>query len=355
MNTPSLRALRVASPTPQGAHPTARQSRFRGCSRMGLAALAAVAFCVPAFAQSDAQKQLASDRFTIVSPFPPGGPVDTLARIMSEGLSKRYGQAAVVENAAGAAGNIGMDKVKRAKPDGHTLLVIPAGNLTINPTLMPNFPFDIQKDFVPVTLLAKAPNVLVASPSSGIKSAGQLVELAKAKPNTLSYASPGVGSGLHLAGELFKQQAGVDILHVPYKGTAPALNDVLGGVVPLMFSNLPATLPFIQNGKLVALGITEARRTPVAPNIPTLEEQGIHGINVTSWYGLLAPAGTPPAVAEQLAKDAADFLAQPEVGERLKAQGMSAQTMKPAEFDAAIRAETQQWAGIIKSRKIEAQ
>jgi len=314
-----------------------------------------VAFCVPAFAQSDAQKQLASDRFTVVSPFPPGGPGDTLARIMSEGLSKRYGQAAVVENAAGAAGNIGMDKVKRAKPDGHTLLVIPAGNLTINPTLMSNFPFDIQKDFVPVTLLAKAPNVLVAAPTAGIKSAQDLVAQAKARPNTLSYASPGVGSGLHLAGELFKQQAGVDILHVPYKGTAPALNDVLGGVVPLMFSNLPATLPFIRNGKLVALGITEAQRTPVAPEIPTLAEQGIQGVNVTSWYGLMAPAGTPPAVAEQLAKDAAEFLAQPDVVERLKGQGMSPQTNRPAEFDTAIRAETAQWAGIIKARKIEAQ
>jgi len=298
---------------------------------------------------------LASERFTIVSPFPPGGPVDTLARVMADGLAKRYGQAAVVDNAAGAAGNIGMDKVKRAKGDGHTLLVIPAGNLTINPTLMSNFPFDIQKDFVPVTLLAKAPNVLVAAPTAGIKSAQDLVAQAKARPNTLSYASPGVGSGLHLAGELFKQQAGVDILHVPYKGTAPALNDVLGGVVPLMFSNLPATLPFIRNGKLVALGITEAQRTPVAPEIPTLAEQGIQGVNVTSWYGLMAPAGTPPAVAEQLAKDAAEFLAQPDVVERLKGQGMSPQTNRPAEFDTAIRAETAQWAGIIKARKIEAQ
>jgi len=298
---------------------------------------------------------LASERFTIVSPFPPGGPVDTLARVMADGLAKRYGQAAVVDNAAGAAGNIGMDKVKRAKGDGHTLLVIPAGNLTINPTLMPNFPFDVQKDFVPVTLLAKAPNVLVAAPTAGIKSAQDLVAQAKARPNTLSYASPGVGSGLHLAGELFKQQAGVDILHVPYKGTAPALNDVLGGVVPLMFSNLPATLPFIRNGKLVALGITEAQRTPVAPEIPTLAEQGIQGVNVTSWYGLMAPAGTPPAVAEQLAKDAAEFLAQPDVVERLKGQGMSPQTNRPAEFDTAIRAETAQWAGIIKARKIEAQ
>jgi tripartite-type tricarboxylate transporter receptor subunit TctC len=329
-----------------------RRSSLLSLAGAALMALAAIA---PANAQNAVEKQLSSDRFTIVSPFPPGGPVDTLARVLSEGLAKRYGQAAVVENMPGAAGNIGIDKVKRAKGDGHTLLVVPAGNLTINPTLMPSFPFDIEKDFVPVTMLAKAPNVLVASPSTGLKTAKDLVAQAKAKPGTLSYASPGVGSGLHLAGELFKQQAGVDLLHVPYKGTAPALNDVLGGVVPLMFSNLPATLPFIKNGKLVALAVTEARRSPAAPEIPTLAEQGIQGVAVTSWYGLLAPAGTPPAVAEQLAKDAADFLAQPEVRERLKAQGMTEATMKPGEFAGYMRDETAMWARIIKARNIVAE
>lgn len=281
--------------------------------------------------------------------------MDTLARVMAEGLTKRYGQPAVVDNAPGAAGNIGMDKVKRAKADGHTLLLIPAGNLTINPTLMPNFPFDIAKDFAPVTMLAKAPNVLVASPSSGIKSAKDLVAQAKAKPGTLSYASPGIGSGLHLAGELFKQHTGADLLHVAYKGTGPAMNDVLGGIVPLMFTNLPAALPHLQSGKLVALGITEAQRTPVAPDIPTLAEQGIQGVNVTSWYGMLAPAGTPPAVVEQLARDAADFLSQPDVQARLKAQGMTRSTMTPAAFAKYMKEETAMWAGVIKARGIKAE
>ncbi|WP_431512915.1 Bug family tripartite tricarboxylate transporter substrate binding protein [Variovorax sp. DAIF25] len=327
------------------------QRRF--CFSLLFAALAAIA--LPAAAQSDVHKQLAAERFTIVSPFPPGGPVDTLARVLSDGLAKRYGQAAVVDNQVGAAGNIGMEKVKRAKGDGHTLLVIPAGNVTINPTLMPNFPFDMQKDFVPITMLAKAPNVLVASPASGIKSVKELVAQAKAKPGTLSYASPGVGSGLHLAGELFKQQAGIDLLHVPYKGTPPALNDVLGGSVPLMFSNLPATLPFIGNGKLIALGVTEAVRSPAAPDIPTLAEQGIQGVAVTSWYGLMAPRGTPAAVVDQLAKDAAEMLAQPEVRERLKAQGMTGAAMKPAEFATHIRDETAVWARIVKARNIVAE
>ena len=320
------------------------------------ASLFAVAAFAPAHAQNaDVHKQLSSGTFNIISPFPAGGPVDTLARLLAEGLTQRYGQPAVVENAAGAAGNIGMDKVKRAKGDGHTLLVIPAGNLTINPTLMTNFPFNIEKDFVPVTMLAKAPNVVVASPSSGIKNAKDLVAQAKAKPGTLSYASPGVGSGLHLAGELFKQQTGTDLLHVAYKGTAPALTDTVGGIVPLMFTNLPAALPFIQNGKLVAIGITEAQRSPVAPNIPTLAEQGVQGVNVTSWYGLLAPAGTPAPVAEQLAKDAADILAKPEVQDKLKAQGMSQSTMTPAAFAKAMKDETAVWAGIIKARRIVAE
>ena len=329
--------------------------------RKTLIAAALAALTLPALAQApagvnaDALKQLSDDKFTVISPFPPGGPVDTLARVMAEGLSKRYGQPAVVDNAPGAAGNIGMDKVKRAKADGHTLLLIPAGNLTINPTLMPAFPFNVEKDFAAVTMLAKAPNVLVAAPASGIKSAKDLVAQAKAKPGTLSYASPGIGSGLHLAGELFKQHTGTDLLHVAYKGTGPAMNDVLGGTVPLMFTNLPAALPHLAAGKLVALGITEAQRTPVAPSIPTLAEQGIQGVNVTSWYGLLAPAGTPSVVVEQLARDAADFLSQPDVKERLKAQGMTQNTMSPAAFAKYIQDETATWAGVIQSRQIKAE
>jgi tripartite-type tricarboxylate transporter receptor subunit TctC len=220
---------------------------------------------------------------------------------------------------------------------------------------MPNFPFNIERDFVPITMLAKAPNVLVANPGAGFKSVKDLIAAAKAKPDTLSYASPGVGSGLHLAGELFKQQAGVEILHVPYKGTGPALNDVLGGTVPLMFSNLPATLPSIRVGKLVALGITDTQRSTAAPEIPTLAEQGVSGVVVTSWYGVLAPAGTPPEVVEQLAQDAKVFLNQPAVRESLKAQGLTESVMTPAAFGAYIREETATWAGIIKARKIVAQ
>lgn len=300
-------------------------------------------------------KQLAQERFVIVAPFPPGGPVDTLSRLLADGLTQRYGQAAVVENLPGAAGNLGMDKVKRGKPDGHTLLVVPAGNLTINPTLMPGFPFSIERDFTPVTMLAKAPNVLVASPQAKLRKLADLLAQARRQPDSLSYASPGVGSGLHLAGELFKAQTQTDILHVPYKGTGPALNDVLAGVVPLMFSNLPATLPFIRSGKLVALGVTDSARSPVAPDIPTLAEQGVPGVVVTSWYGLLAPAGMPAPVAEQLARDAHDILSQPSVLEKLQSQGLQPTPLRPAEFATHMRRETVDWAHIIRSRRITAE
>ena len=293
--------------------------------------------------------------FRIVAPFPPGGPVDSLARLLASGLAERYKQTGVVENLAGAAGNIGIDKVKRAKADGQTLLVVPAGNITINPTLMPNFPFNIEGDFVPVTMLAKAPNVLVAHPALKVSNVRELIAVAKGKNSPLAYASPGVGSGLHLAGELFKQQAGIDLLHVPYKGTGPALNDVLGGQVPLMFSNLPGVLAHIKSGKLVALGITDMVRSVTAPEIATFAEQGISGVLVTSWYGLLAPAGTPAATVQRLASDVANILSLPATREQLKAQGLTEVGMKPAEFGAYIRTETAQWARIIKARNIAAE
>ncbi|THT96169.1 tripartite tricarboxylate transporter substrate binding protein [Lampropedia puyangensis] len=301
---------------------------------------------------SAVEQQLGQARFTIVSPFPAGGPVDILARLLAEGLGERYAQAAVVENLAGAAGNLGMEKIKRAKADGHTLLVVPAGNVTINPTLMPNFPFDMAKDFTPITMLAKAPNVLVANADAGISSVAELVEKAKNAPDTLSYASPGVGSGLHLAGELFKAQTQTDILHVAYKGSGPAMNDVLGGILPLMFTNLPTALPHIKTGKLKVLATTSAQRSEAAPDIPTLDEQGVPGIDVTSWYGLFAPADLAPEVAAQLARDAQTILHEEKNLRALSAQGMSEAAQTPAEFTAHIANETAVWRDVIQQRGI---
>lgn len=325
----------------------------RQLTRSALACAALLAATAPLHAQTALDKALSSEKFTLVAPFPPGGPIDTLARVLAEGLAKKYGQVGVVDNAPGAAGNIGMDKVRRAKPDGHTMLVIPAGNLTINPTLMPKFPFSIEKDFTAVTMLATTPNVLVANPATGLKTLPDLIKTAKAKPDSLSYGSPGIGSGLHLAGELFKSQANVDILHVAYKGTAPALNDVLGGTIPLMFSNLPAVLPHLQSGKLVALGVTDAKRSPSVPDIPTFTEQGVPGVEIPSWYSLLAPAGMPAELAEQLARDAQDILAQPDVAERLKTQGLVRWDLRTTAFTRHIQDETARWAKVIAARGIK--
>jgi tripartite-type tricarboxylate transporter receptor subunit TctC len=317
-------------------------------------AFAALAL-LPAAQAQDAAQQLAAKPFTLVAPFPPGGPVDTLARMLADGLAAQYRQSAIVENKPGAAGNIGIDQVKRSAPTGHTLLVIPAGNLTINPTLMPNAGLNILGDFAPVSSLARASNVVAVHPSVPARTIAELVALAKGKPNSIAYATPGVGSQLHLAGELLGQQAGVDFLHVAYKGSGPGLNDVLGGTVPMIIGNLPVLLPHIQAGKLRPLALTDASRDSALPQVPTLAEAGIPGVAVTSWYGVLAPKGTPPAVVEQLAKDFARILNAPENKARLQQQGLQTWLVGTTAFGDLIKKETATWAPIIRTRKIEAQ
>jgi tripartite-type tricarboxylate transporter receptor subunit TctC len=323
-------------------------------SRRALAA-AIVCMALPAAHAQDVAAQLSARPFTLVAPFPPGGPVDTLARMLADGLAAQYKQSAIVDNKPGAAGNIGIDQVKRAEATGHTLLVIPAGNLTINPTLMPAARLDIQGDFAAVSSLARASNVVAVNPSVPAKNVAELVALAKGKPNSVSYATPGIGSQLHLAGELLGQQAGVDFLHVAYKGSGPGLNDVLGGTVPMIIGNLPVLLPHIQAGKLRPLAVTDATRDPQLPQVPTLAEAGIAGISVTSWYGVLAPRGTPPAVVEQLARDFARILNQPANQARLQQQALQTWLVPTTAFGELIRKETATWAPIIRSRKIEAQ
>jgi len=310
---------------------------------------------LPAAQAQDASTQLAGKPFTLVAPFPPGGPVDTLARMLADGLAAQYKQTAIVENKPGAAGNIGIDQVKRSAPTGHTLLVIPAGNLTINPTLMPAAGLNILGDFAPVSSLAQASNVVAVHPSVPAKTIAELVALARLKPNSVAYATPGVGSQLHLAGELLGQQAGADFLHVAYKGSGPGLNDVLGGTVPMIIGNLPVLLPHIQAGKLRPLALTDGSRDPALPQVPTLAEAGIPGIAVTSWYGVLAPKGTPPAMVEQLSRDFARILGTPENKARLEAQGLHTWLLPTAAFGDLIRKETATWAPIIRARKIEAQ
>jgi tripartite-type tricarboxylate transporter receptor subunit TctC len=334
---------------PRASAPLSQSLRLSRRHWLALAATAAAATAAPLAAQT------LTGNWRLVAPFPPGGPVDSLARLLATGLQERHGGQAVVDNRPGANGNLGIEAVKRAAPDGRTLLVIPAGNLTINPTLLPNLPYNVQADFAPVAMLAKAPNLLVAHPGLNVRAARELVALAKSRPGTLSFASPGVGSGLHLAGELFQIQTGTEMLHVPYKGTSQALTDVVGGTVPLMFSNLPGVLAQIRSGKLVAIGLTDSARAPAAPDIPTLAEQGIAGVVVPSWYAVLAPSATPPAIVQQLAREFNTQLQVPATREALAAQGLTLWPMTPGELDAHIRAETATWAQIIRSRKIAAQ
>lgn len=315
---------------------------------------AAIAFSMSAQAQGadDAERQLRASPFTVMSALPPGGPVDLLARVLSTYLQEKYGQPSAVENVPGAGGNVALDRIKRARNDGHALLVVGAGTLTINPSLMKNFPFNVDKDFSLVTMLAKAPNVLVANPGTGFKNVRDVIASAKAKPGGLQFASPGTGSGLHLAGEMLKKQAEIDIVHVPYKGSGQALADVIGGHVPLMMTNIPAVLPYLADGRLVALGLTDANRSPVAPNVATMAEQGVANVVVTSWYGVIAPAGVPMHVLQQLARDAADALSPPAVKKQLTASGMTEATSQPDRFAEYVRQETDVWRETIRQARI---
>ncbi len=289
-----------------------------------------------------------------VVPFPAGGVLDVLTRSIAQALQGTADATVVVENPAGAAGNLGIQAVARAAGDGGTWLFVPQGNITINATLMPNTPFKWERDFKPVTLLAYAPNVMVVHPSVPAQTVSEFVALAKAKPGQLSYGSPGVGSSLHLTGELFKREASIDMLHVPYKGTTPALQDAIGGQIQVLFGAVPTLLAAIQSGKLRALAVTTAQRSDTLPAVPTLMESGI-AIDVPSWYGVMAPANTPTAHIERAQAALASAMAQSAVRDKLWALGLRPVGNKPADFAAQIQRETTVWARVIKEAGIRAE
>ena len=289
----------------------------------------------------------------LVAPFPPGGPVDLLARLVGEKLQARWGQPVLIENKPGAGGNIGIKAVADAAADGYTLLVVPAGNITINATLMTDLPFNWERDFVAVTKIATAPNILAVHPAVKAATLQELIALARTQPGKLSYGSPGIGSGLHLAGELFRREAGIDILHVPYKGTTQAMNDLMGGQLAMMFGAMPTLLPQVRAGKLRALAVTSAQRAPVAPDLPTLAEAGLKGFDVSSWYGVMAPAATPRELIARLQAEIALIVALPEVKAGLEAQGLYPVASRPDVFAADIRAETARWARVIREAAIK--
>ncbi|HET7404252.1 MAG TPA: tripartite tricarboxylate transporter substrate binding protein [Usitatibacter sp.] len=291
----------------------------------------------------------------IIVPYAAGGVADLLPRIVGEKLAQKWGQAVVVENKAGASGNIGMAEGARAEPDGYTLVLAPTGNLTVNPTLFPQLPFDTQRDFTPVTLLAESPNVLVVHPSVPAKTFRELIAYAKANPGKLDYASPGTGSGAHLAGELLDLEAGIKAVHVPYKGIAPAVNDLLGGNVQMMFAGISTVLQHVKSGRLVALAIASPKRSAQLPDVPTVAESGLPGFDVTSWYGIVTRAGTPPAVVEKIQRDMAEALQSEDVRAKLGGLGLEPVGDTPQQFDALIRAESRKWGDIVRKAHIQPQ
>jgi tripartite-type tricarboxylate transporter receptor subunit TctC len=320
-----------------------RQSLRRATAM--LAGIAAIALSVPASAQAPAYP---TKPIRLVVPFPAGGATDIIARAVSQKLTEAWGQSIVVDNRPGAGGNIGTELVAKAAPDGYTLEMGTVGTHAINASLYAKIPFDHIKDFAPIILVAGVPNVLVVNPSLPVNSVQELIAYAKANPGKLNFASSGPGTSIHLSGELFKVMAGVQMTHVPYKGSAPALQDLLGGQVQLMFDNLPPSLPQIKGGRLRALAVTSLTRAPALPDVPTIAESGLPGFEASSWFGILAPAGTPPAIIAKVNAEVAKWLASPEGKEKLVAIGANAGGGSPEDFAQHIQKETAKWAKVVK-------
>ena len=286
----------------------------------------------------------------IVAPFPAGGGYDFLSRLMAPEMTKSLGQPVIVENKSGANGNIGTDAVAKSPADGYTLLMGGNSPLALNVSLY-KLPYDPVKDFAPISRVATQPNLLAAHPKVPVKSVAELVQYAKANPGKLTYGSAGNGSPQHLAAELLKQMAGIDMLHVPYKGAAPNAAALLAGEVSIAFNIILLPLPQVQAGKLTGLAVASARRSPLAPEIPTMTELG-YPIDIDTWYGLLAPAGTPPEIVEKLNAEAVRILNLPELKERTKSQGIELGSSTPQEFGAFLKADIVKWSKAIRETGI---
>lgn len=284
----------------------------------------------------------------LLVPFPPGGTTDILARAVAKRLTETWGQPVIVDNRPGAGGNIGADLVAKAAPDGYTLLMGTVGTQAINPSLYARMPYAAQTDFAPVILVAGVPNVLEVNPSVPVHTVRELIAYAKANPGKLNFASSGNGTSIHLSGELFKAMTGVAMTHVPYKGSAPALADLVGGQVQLMFDNLPSSLGLIKGGRLRAIAVTSAMRAAALPDVPTIAEAGVPGYEAASWFGVLAPAKTPAPIVDKLNVTIGAWLATPEAKAQLQAEGAVAAGGTPADFTRFIARETAKWAKVVK-------
>ncbi len=318
--------------------------------RVLMIALSALLMAGDAFAQASYPER----PVRMIIAFPPGGPSDIVGRLMAEKLTEAFGKPFVVENISGASGNIGTERVAKAAPDGHTLLISAPGPLVVNPSLYAKLPFDPIRDFAPISQLCFTPNVLVVNNDVPAKTVQELVALARANPGKLSFASGGAGTSNHLAAELFKLMAGIDLQHVPYRGVSVSVPDILGGRIPVAFLSTPTALPLVRDGQLRALAVGTAKRWPAAPDIPTMEEAGIRGFTSTVWHSFLAPAGTPPAILDRLHRETIKILAQPEIRRKFEDQGLAVVGNTPAEFAAIIKGEIVQWAKVIKEAGLKA-
>jgi len=305
-----------------------------------------------AAAQNSPSTERWPSRFVrLVVPFPPGGGTDAIARVVAAKLSEIWGQQVVVENRGGGATNIGTESVVRADADGYTIL-LQSMPLAVNPFLFPSLNYDAIADLAPVSLLCQYANIMAVPMNSHAHSVADFIAYAKAHPGKVTFASSGYGTSVHLSGELFKRMAGIEMLHVPYRGAGPALNDLLPGRVDVMFNNIGAVLPLIQGGKLRGLAVTTAKRTPAVPNLPPIAESGVPGFDVSSWYALFAPARTPPEIIGKMHADTVAALTDPPTKERLEQLGVVVVGSSPAELAAFLKAEMDKWAPVIKEAGI---
>lgn len=295
-----------------------------------------------------AQVQYPTKPIRLIVPFPPGGTTDVVARVIAQKLTENWSQQVVVDNRPGAGGIIGTELAAKAPADGYTLLLGSITTHAVNPSLYKKLPFDPLRDFAPVSLAVSTPQVLVVHPSVAAKSVKELIALAKAKPGQLNYASAGTGTSPHLTFELFKSMAGVDLVHVPYKGTGPAITDLIGGQVQTMITGVVALYPHIKAGKLRALGATSAKRVAALPDVPTIAESGVPGFDVASWFGVFAPAGTPKPIVARLNAEIVKILAVPELRRKLAGQGADPATNTPEQFAAYVKSELARWSKVVK-------
>jgi tripartite-type tricarboxylate transporter receptor subunit TctC len=313
-------------------------------------------FAVLAFAVAGmaAAQGFPSKPVRIIVPFPPGGTTDILARDVAAQIATKWGGSVVVDNKAGASGSIGSQEVVRAAPDGHTLLLT-ATHHVINPSLRTNLPYDTKRDFTSLSLVAEVPNVLVVNPGFAAKSVADLVNMAKDKPGSISFGSTGIGGANHLSGELFKAMTGIDMLHIPYKGAAPALNDLLGGQIPVMFDSVPGVLQHIQSGRLRALGVTTSKRVASLPDVPTIDQAGVKGFEATAWFGLYGPAKMPGQLAQRINRDMNEVLASAGVKQRFAKFGADPGSLGQPEFARYVDKEIDKWADVVKRAGIQPQ